>query len=138
MFKCNLQPAGFTMWPWSFTCHRGNIGFERMPNKRQHRKLSLDQKILRLARQVSKRNLLTTNPSLSQDVHVLPIYLHTGREMANFSFREGPASGVLHGIWDGGWGWGWERILIMTAHVPCGFFCRGALLLLDMGKGLQL
>ena len=32
----------------SFTCHRGNTGVERTPNKSQHRKLTLEKKILQL------------------------------------------------------------------------------------------
>ena len=32
-------------WPGSFTCHCGNTGVERTPNRSQHRKLTLEKKI---------------------------------------------------------------------------------------------
>ena len=45
MFRCNLPPALLTEWPGSLTCHCGNTGVERTPNKSQHRKLTLEKKI---------------------------------------------------------------------------------------------
>ena len=33
-------------WPGSFTCYCGNTGVELIPNKSQHRKLTLEKKIL--------------------------------------------------------------------------------------------
>ena len=46
VFRCNLPPALFAKWPGSFTCHCGNTGMERTPNKSQHTKLPLEKKIL--------------------------------------------------------------------------------------------
>ena len=46
MFRCNLPPALLAEWPGSFTCHCSNTGVERTPNKSQHRKLTLEKKIL--------------------------------------------------------------------------------------------
>ena len=46
VFRCNLPPALLTEWPGSFTCHCGNTGAERTPNKCQHTKLTLEKKIL--------------------------------------------------------------------------------------------
>ena len=46
VFRCNLPPALLTEWPGSFTCHCGNTGMERTPNKSQHTKLILEKKIL--------------------------------------------------------------------------------------------
>ena len=47
VFKCNLSPALLKEWPGSFTCHCGNTGVERTPNKSQRTKLTLEKKILR-------------------------------------------------------------------------------------------
>ena len=33
VFRCNLPPALLADWPGSFTCHCGNTGLERTPNK---------------------------------------------------------------------------------------------------------
>ena len=41
-----MLPALLTEWPGSFTCHCGNTGLERTPNKIQHTKLTLEKKIL--------------------------------------------------------------------------------------------
>ena len=46
MFGCNLPPALLAEQAGSFTCHCGNMGMERTPNKRQHAKLILEKKIL--------------------------------------------------------------------------------------------
>ena len=48
VFRCNLPPALLADWPGSFTCHWGNTGMERTPNKSQHRKWTLQKKILLL------------------------------------------------------------------------------------------
>ena len=46
VFRCNLPPALLAEWQGSFTCHCGNTGLERTPNKSQHTKLTLEKKIL--------------------------------------------------------------------------------------------
>ena len=47
MFSCNLPPALLAEWPGFFTCYCGNTGVERIPkNKSQHRKSTLEKKIL--------------------------------------------------------------------------------------------
>ena len=46
VFRCNLPPVLFVGWPRSFTCHCGNTGVERIPNKSQHTKLTSEKKIL--------------------------------------------------------------------------------------------
>ena len=46
MFRYNLPPALLAEWPGSFTCHCGNEGVERAPNKSQHTKLTLENKVL--------------------------------------------------------------------------------------------
>ena len=46
VFRCNLPPALLAEWPGSFTCHCGNAGLERTPNKSQHTKLTLEKIIL--------------------------------------------------------------------------------------------
>ena len=46
MFRYNLPPALLAEIPGSFTCHCGNTGMERTPNKSQHTKLTLEKKIL--------------------------------------------------------------------------------------------
>ena len=46
VFRCNLPLAPLEKWPGSFTCHCGNTGVKRTPNKSQHTKLTLDKKIL--------------------------------------------------------------------------------------------
>ena len=45
VFRCNLPPALVAEWPGSLTCHCGNTGVERTPNKGQHTKLTLEKKI---------------------------------------------------------------------------------------------
>ena len=44
VFRLNLPPALLADWPGSFTCHCGNTGVERTPNKSQHRKLTPEKK----------------------------------------------------------------------------------------------
>ena len=46
VFKCNLPPVLLAERPGSFTCHCGNTGVERTPDKSQHTKLTLEKKIL--------------------------------------------------------------------------------------------
>ena len=46
MFRCGLPPALLTEWPGSLTCHCGNTGVERTPNKSQHTKLTLEKIIV--------------------------------------------------------------------------------------------
>ena len=46
VFRCNPPPALLAEWPGSFTCHCGNTGVERTPNKSQHTELTLEKKIL--------------------------------------------------------------------------------------------
>ena len=46
VFRCNLPPAFLAEWPGSSTCHCGNTGVERTPNKSQHTKFTLEKKIL--------------------------------------------------------------------------------------------
>ena len=46
VFRRNLPPALLAEWPGSFTCHCGNTGVERTPNKSQHTKLTLEKNIL--------------------------------------------------------------------------------------------
>ena len=48
MFRWNLPPALLAERPGSFTCHCGNTGVERTPNKSHHTKLTLEKKILPL------------------------------------------------------------------------------------------
>ena len=36
VFRCNLPPALLAERPGSFTCHCGDTGVERTPNKSQH------------------------------------------------------------------------------------------------------
>ena len=45
LFKCNLLPALLAEWTGSFTCHCGSTGVEWTPNKSQHTKLTLENKI---------------------------------------------------------------------------------------------
>ena len=47
MVRCNLPSALLAEWLWSFMCHCCNMGVERVL-KRQHRKSTLEQKILPL------------------------------------------------------------------------------------------
>ena len=44
--RCNLPPAHLAERPGSFTCHCGNNGVERTPNKSQHTQLTMKKKIL--------------------------------------------------------------------------------------------
>ena len=44
--RCNLPPALLAECLETFTCHCGNTGVERTPNKSQHTKLILEKKIL--------------------------------------------------------------------------------------------
>ena len=46
VFRRNLPSALLAEWPGSFTCHYCNTGMERTSNKTQHRKLTLEKKIL--------------------------------------------------------------------------------------------
>ena len=48
MFRCNLPPAHFIEWLWSFTCLCYNTGVEWTLNKSLHRELILEKKILPL------------------------------------------------------------------------------------------
>ena len=41
---CNLPPTELTDRPGSCTCHYGNSGVERSPNKSQHTNLTLENK----------------------------------------------------------------------------------------------
>ena len=43
VFRCNLPSALLAEWPGSFTCHCGDTGVERIPNKSQHTKLTLER-----------------------------------------------------------------------------------------------
>ena len=44
VFRCNLPPALLAEWLGSFTCHCGNSGVERTPNKSKHARLTLRRK----------------------------------------------------------------------------------------------
>ena len=44
--RCNLPPALLAEWPGSFTCHCSDTGVERVPDRSQHTKLTLEKKIL--------------------------------------------------------------------------------------------
>ena len=46
VFSCNLPPARLAEWPGSFTCYCGNTGWNGYRNKSQHRKSTLEKKIL--------------------------------------------------------------------------------------------
>ena len=46
VFRSNRPPALLVEWPGSFMCHCGNTGVEQTLNKNQHRKLTLEKKIL--------------------------------------------------------------------------------------------
>ena len=46
VFRFNLPSALLAECPGSFTCHCGNTGVERTPNKSQHTRLTLEKKIL--------------------------------------------------------------------------------------------
>ena len=46
VFRCNLPPALLAERLVSFTCHCGNTGVKRAPNKSQHTKLTLEKNIL--------------------------------------------------------------------------------------------
>ena len=46
VFSCNLPPALLAEWPGSFTCYCSNMGWNRYRNKSQHRKLTLEKKII--------------------------------------------------------------------------------------------
>ena len=46
VFSCNLLPALLAERPGSFTCYCGNTGWNGYRNKSQHRKLTLEKKIL--------------------------------------------------------------------------------------------
>ena len=46
MVRCKLPSALLAEWPGSFTCHCGNAGMERTPNKNQYRKITLEKNIL--------------------------------------------------------------------------------------------
>ena len=46
MFSCNLPPALLAEWSGSFMCYCGNTGWNGYQNKSQHRKLTLEKKIL--------------------------------------------------------------------------------------------
>ena len=48
VFRCILPPALWAEWPGSFTCHCGNTGVERTPNKSRQTNLALKKKILPL------------------------------------------------------------------------------------------
>ena len=48
VFRCNRPSALLSEWPGSFTCHCGNTGVERIPNKSRHTKLTVEKKILPL------------------------------------------------------------------------------------------
>ena len=47
MFRHNLPLALFTVWPQTFMCHCGHMEMEQTLNKSQHKKLTLEKKILR-------------------------------------------------------------------------------------------
>ena len=46
MFSCNLPPALLAEWLGFFTCYRGNTGWNGYRNKSQHRKSTLEKRIL--------------------------------------------------------------------------------------------
>ena len=46
VFRCKLPPALLAEWPGPFTCHCGNMRVELTPNKSQHKKCTLEKKIL--------------------------------------------------------------------------------------------
>ena len=46
VFRCNLPSVLLAEWPGFLTCHCGNTGVERTPNKSQHTKLTLEKTIL--------------------------------------------------------------------------------------------
>ena len=59
--KCmrNLPPALLAEWPGSFTCYCGNTGWNGYRNKSQHRKLTLEKKILNVV--VVRRKRIAVN-----------------------------------------------------------------------------
>ena len=48
MFSCNLPPALLAEWLESFTCYYSNLGWNDDRNMSQHRKLTLENKMLLL------------------------------------------------------------------------------------------
>ena len=67
VFRCNLPPALLAERPGSFTCHCGNSGVERTPNKSQHTKLNLEKKFFSAAPAgIQTRNLSITSSALLQ------------------------------------------------------------------------
>ena len=46
VFRCNLPHVLLAELSGSFTCHCGNTGVEQTPNESQHKKLTLEKKIL--------------------------------------------------------------------------------------------
>ena len=76
MFRCNLPPALLAEWLRSSTCHCGNTGKERTPNKSQHTKFTPAPDAIAGIR---TRNLSITSPALyllsSPDPKVISDYL---------------------------------------------------------------
>ena len=73
VFRCNLPPALLTEWPGSFTCHCGNTGVERTPNKNQHTKLTMQKKNSPAAPAgIRTRNLSITSPVFYQQATPAP------------------------------------------------------------------
>ena len=63
--RCNLPSALWTEWPGSFTCHCGNTGMERTPNKSQHTKLTRSEENSPAAPAwIRTHNLSITSPAL--------------------------------------------------------------------------
>ena len=48
VFSCNQPPALLAEWPGTFACYCGNMEWNGYQNKSQHRKLTLEKKILPL------------------------------------------------------------------------------------------
>ena len=73
MLMCYLTPAPYAEWPGSFKCRCGKTGVERLLNKSQHKKLTLEKKMSPAVRaETWPRNLSITSPTLYQQAIPLP------------------------------------------------------------------
>ena len=66
VFWCNLPPTLLAERPGSFTCHCGNTGVERTPNKSQHTINPGEENYSAAPAGIRTRNLSITSPVLLQ------------------------------------------------------------------------
>ena len=77
VFRFHLPPALLAALPGHFTCHYGNTGVERTPNKNQHTKLTQEKKFSRrFCRDSNSQPFDHKSGALTNKLSRLPTYVY--------------------------------------------------------------